>query len=100
MLYEYHLTAVPVMKNGAVMSVSVFLEPVGSRNIDSAFETLTDREKELVRLTAGGYPNKYIAYCMHIKEGTVKKSLHNCYQKLSVSSRAEIIRMFCHDEQK
>ncbi len=62
--------------------------------IRSSFKNLTPREKEVLIFALKGFTNKYTANSLHIKEGTVKKLLHNCYQKLSVNSRTELISLF------
>ena len=93
-LYEYRMETIPVMKKGKLLFMAVLLEACGDKNMLSVLDTLTGREKQILRLTANGCTNKYIAYCLHIKEGTVKNNLYHCYRKLSVSSRAEVIRLF------
>ena len=63
-------------------------------SIKSSFENLTPREKEVLIFALKGFTNKYTANSLHIKEGTVKNLLHNCYHKLSVNSRTELISLF------
>lgn len=53
---------------------------------------LTAREREIVRMAAGGLRNREIAERLFITEGTVKLHLHNIYQKLDVNGRPELIR--------
>lgn len=38
-----------------------------------------------------GLTNRAIAYQLHNAEGTVKKLVHNCYRKLGVGSRIELV---------
>jgi DNA-binding NarL/FixJ family response regulator len=54
---------------------------------------LTTREREIVRMAAGGLRNRDIAERLFITEGTVKLHLHNIYQKLEVNGRPELIRL-------
>jgi DNA-binding NarL/FixJ family response regulator len=54
---------------------------------------LTTREREIVRMAAGGLRNREIAERLFITEGTVKLHLHNIYQKLEVNGRPELIRL-------
>jgi DNA-binding NarL/FixJ family response regulator len=54
---------------------------------------LTAREREIVRMAAGGLRNRDIAERLFITEGTVKLHLHNIYQKLEVNGRPELIRL-------
>lgn len=93
---EYQLTAMPVIRNGRILFVNLFLKNIGDSDIFSAWKMLTPREKEIIYFTAQGYSNRYIAFSLHIKEGTVKRNLYNCYKKLSVGSRADIIKIFYH----
>jgi DNA-binding NarL/FixJ family response regulator len=58
---------------------------------ESAEESLTPREVELVRMVAQGLRNKAIAERLAISEGTVKVHLHNIYEKLGVDGRLELV---------
>ncbi len=53
---------------------------------------LTPREIEVVRMVAKGLTNKEIAAELCIADGTVKIHLHNIYEKLKISRRAELVR--------
>jgi len=52
---------------------------------------LTPREIEIVRLASEGLRNREIAERLSITEGTVKIHLHNIYEKLGVTGRAQLI---------
>lgn len=93
-IYKYFLTVVPEIKRESVDSISVFLEKNGTIDMVSVLEELTPREKEVLIFALNGFTNKYTANSLCIKEGTVKKLLHNCYQKLSVNSRTELVKLF------
>jgi len=54
------------------------------------FDSLTEREVEVVRLVNAGRSNKEIAYELQLVEGTVKVHLNNIFRKLHVSTRAEL----------
>jgi DNA-binding NarL/FixJ family response regulator len=54
-------------------------------------ELLTDREKEILDLLAQGYLYKEIATELFISKLTVKKHIHNIYDKLQVQNRTEAI---------
>lgn len=54
------------------------------------FDSLTDREIEVVRLVNAGRSNKEIAYKLQLVEGTVKVHLNNIFRKLHVSTRLEL----------
>ena len=55
----------------------------------SAFETLTQREKEIIRLVADDKLNKVIAIDLGIQEHTVKIQRANACKKLGVRSALE-----------
>ncbi len=55
------------------------------------FDCLTAREREVIGLVLEGYTYRYISQQLFISEGTVKKTVHNAYVKLRVSSRIELI---------
>lgn len=59
--------------------------------------SVTVKEFECLTLAARGNTSKYIAHLMGITEGTVKKTLHNGFVKLGISSRAELIEIYNRD---
>jgi DNA-binding NarL/FixJ family response regulator len=52
---------------------------------------LTARENEVVTLVVQGYSNKEIASKMSISEQTVKNHLNSIFQKLSITTRLELL---------
>jgi DNA-binding CsgD family transcriptional regulator len=54
-------------------------------------QTLSPREREIVRLVARGYPNKTIAEILEISPWTVNTYLRRIFAKLDVTSRAEMV---------
>jgi len=56
----------------------------------TALETLSDREQEVLKLLASGQHYKEIAERLHISVDTVRFHIRNIYTKLQVHSRAEI----------
>ena len=57
------------------------------------FRLLTSREREVVRLVAGGLSNKGAAAALKISEGTVKLHLHNVYFKMGMSGRLALMTL-------
>ena len=55
-------------------------------------ETLSDREREIVKWVMQGMLNKEIATQLGISEKTVKAHLRNIFRKLKVSRRAQLLR--------
>ena len=56
-----------------------------------SLESLTQREKEILRSIAVGRDNREIAAALKIEEKTVKNHINSIYSKLGVSSRKEAI---------
>lgn len=52
-------------------------------------DTLTAREKEILKMVTEGASNKEIALALHITEGTVKNHLHKVLEKLHLRNRAQ-----------
>ena len=52
--------------------------------------SLTPREKQIIKLIAGGLPNKLIARKLNITEGTVKVHVKHLLKKLRLRSRVEV----------
>jgi DNA-binding NarL/FixJ family response regulator len=61
-----------------------FLGAGKSDNVASSWDTLTHREREVLKLIAEGHPNKYISeyFCLSIK--TVEKHRSNLMKKLDL----------------
>jgi DNA-binding NarL/FixJ family response regulator len=57
--------------------------------ISSKWESLSDREREVLQKLTEGLSNYAIAKALGIKTNTVEKHLENVYKKLEVTSRAE-----------
>jgi DNA-binding NarL/FixJ family response regulator len=54
-------------------------------------EGLTEREIEVLKMVAGGTPNKVIASAMELAEPTVKSHLKNIFQKLGANDRTHAV---------
>lgn len=52
--------------------------------------SLTPRERQIIKLIAGGLPNKLIARKLSITEGTVKVHVKHLLKKLNLRSRVEV----------
>src|ERR1700730_8526375 len=58
-----------------------------SASTDNALTTLTDRERQIMRLVSEGLSNKEIGRRLNISDGTIKVHLHHIFQKLEISNR-------------
>ncbi len=64
-----------------------------SQKIQQRLDTLTDREREVLRWVIGGWLNKQIAYELGISEKTVKVHRARVMQKMESESVAELVRL-------
>ncbi|EPC02014.1 LuxR family transcriptional regulator [Litchfieldella anticariensis FP35 = DSM 16096] len=67
--------------------------------VEAAFESfgrevLTEREQEITRLLLAGHSTKSAARELDISDGTVKVHRKHIYQRLNVSSQAQLFRLF------
>ena len=54
---------------------------------------LTRRERDVMELVYKGYSNPDISSKLYISRNTVKKHVHNVYEKLDVSTRMEMTQL-------
>jgi len=66
---------------------------INSDNVNQ-LTTLTERQREVVRLACQGLSNRQIAEELGLTEGTTKCHLHAIFDKLDVRSRSHLIARF------
>lgn len=74
------------------LAATVLLELTGAsgrRQQANPLDELTERERQIIELVAGGDSNKEIAAQLHLSEKTVKHHMTNILQKLQVRNRVE-----------
>ena len=54
---------------------------------ENVLTTLTERERQIMRLVSEGLSNKEIGRRLNIADGTIKVHLHHVYRKLEISNR-------------
>ena len=57
---------------------------------DEAGRHFTQRERDILRLVAGGYDNKEIAAQLFLAEGTVRNQLSRLLEKLALKDRTQL----------
>jgi DNA-binding NarL/FixJ family response regulator len=70
--------------------VSGYLNPGGSTSITSTWDTLTTREREVLKLVAEGHPNRYIAEYLSLSVKTVEKHRSNLMKKLDLHNASTL----------
>jgi DNA-binding NarL/FixJ family response regulator len=91
--------AIRIVANGGTCIEPVITERImrALEKSDVAFESaqlpeqLTDREKTILRLLAGGYSNREISQLLDIADGTVKNHISNVLAKLGVRDRTRAV---------
>jgi len=79
--------------SAAKMVVEDYLEKVRhGQEPTTSFDTLTDREREILKLVAEGYTNREIAETLFISVKTVETHKTNIMEKLNLHKRAELVR--------
>lgn len=79
--------------SAAKMVVEDYLEKLKSgTEPTSTFDTLTEREREILKLVAEGYTNREIAESLFISVKTVETHKANIMEKLNLHKRAELVR--------
>ena len=64
----------------------------GTPTVEDAYETLTDREREVLLLAATGHTNREIAGIVHLSEQTVHNYRASGMEKLGFHDRVELLK--------
>jgi DNA-binding NarL/FixJ family response regulator len=87
-----------MIEGGSPMSSSIARKVVDSFTVtdqeNTAIETLSDREREVLDHLAKGMIGKEVADALDISWGTVRKHVQNIYKKLQVNTRVEAVNMY------
>jgi DNA-binding NarL/FixJ family response regulator len=71
--------------------IQEFTKPAPANPEEAKIESLTLREREVIKLVGEGRKNKQIAERLYISETTVTHHLSSVFSKLEVSDRLELI---------
>jgi DNA-binding NarL/FixJ family response regulator len=92
-----------VSRGGLVLDPDVAREamrervgPATSGQAADPYETLTDREKQVLKLVAEGHSNKEVAELLNISVKTAMSHREHIMQKLDLHSRTDLIRFAIH----
>ena len=70
------------------------LQRLQRESINRAYESLTERERDVLELLVGGNSNKEVARDLQLSPKTVERHRANIMRKLGVGSFAELVRDF------
>jgi DNA-binding NarL/FixJ family response regulator len=80
----------PMSSQIARKVLDAFQQQVNTHNV--SFNSLSQREQEIIQHLAKGYRYKEIAQKLFISEDTVRTHIRNIYGKLQVNSRSEALK--------
>jgi two-component system NarL family response regulator len=87
---ESLMDAIAAVARGEVWMPPNLLARVASELREPVRESLTGREREIVRNVALGFRNAEVARTLGITEDTVKTHLNNVFQKLGIRDRVQL----------
>jgi DNA-binding NarL/FixJ family response regulator len=93
------VTAIRTLHEGKTLIQPVVTERIlrGLGRVEQSYmsfeepEPLTEREREVLRLMAGGYSNKEIGAALNLSGGTVKNHVSNILSKMGVRDRTRAV---------
>lgn len=91
-IQDLHEGGSPMSSQIARRVVAHMHQPVTLRATDTA--TITKREREILDYLAKGYRYKEIAELLFISTETVRRHVHNIYEKLHVQSRVDALNKY------
>jgi two-component system response regulator NreC len=72
--------------------VDAYVRRAPDTSFDDPYESLTEREREILLLAAMGHTNRDIARSLHVSEQTVHYHRANLMEKLGLHDRVELLR--------
>ena len=78
--------------DAARMLLQGYLDQVKRGEVQDPAQLLSEREREVLRLTAAGYTAQEIAEQLYLSPKTVEAYRHRVMQKLGFSRRSELVR--------
>lgn len=83
----------PAIARKTLALLSQTAQPIQSNNRNEFPSILTDREKEVLQHLIKGWDAKKIAVILEVSFLTIRKHIANIYQKLHISSQAQVINL-------
>lgn len=89
---EKLVNAVKTLAEGGFVAEPVVMKQINKGfDISPVLEKLSEKEKQILKLMAGGFSNKEIAASIFLAEGTVKNHVSNILAKLNTRDRTRAV---------
>ncbi|MCJ8319555.1 MAG: response regulator transcription factor [Colwellia sp.] len=86
------VNAVKILADGGFVAEPVVMKQLNKGLADMpVIEDLTEKERQILKLVAGGFSNKEIASSIFLAEGTVKNHVSNILAKLNTRDRTRAV---------
>ena len=86
------VNAVKTLADGGFVAEPVVMKQINKGLADvPVIEDLTEKERQILKLLAGGFSNKEIAKSIFLAEGTVKNHVSNILSKLNTRDRTRAV---------
>ena len=86
------VNAVKTLADGGFVAEPVVMKQLNKGLADvPVIEDLTEKERQILKLLAGGFSNKEIANSIFLAEGTVKNHVSNILSKLNTRDRTRAV---------
>ncbi|HET8837708.1 MAG TPA: response regulator transcription factor [Flavobacteriaceae bacterium] len=93
-LHNIKQSLLDVLEGGAAISPMLAKKVIDYFKPSTTTSELTERETQVLQQIQEGNTNKQVAESLQITPDTVKFHIKNIYEKLKVSSRAELFRLY------
>jgi len=84
----------PRRRNRVSQTSALGMAGEAAPDVVARIETLTDREREVLKMVGLGLPNKVIGATLYISEKTVKTHTNHIFRKLGVGNRTQATLAF------
>jgi DNA-binding NarL/FixJ family response regulator len=86
------VNAIKTLADGGFVAEPVVMKQLNKGLSDvPVIEDLTEKERQILKLLAGGFSNKEIANSIFLAEGTVKNHVSNILSKLNTRDRTRAV---------
>lgn len=89
---EKLINSLEIITAGGFLAEPIMLKEMHNHSSAKSFKiTLTEKEKTILRLLAGGFSNKEISNAVFLAEGTVRNYISTIFEKLDCRDRTQAV---------